>query len=196
MVGYVSHPTAEELKQAAVAGLDESDWIGRAGLEARAQATLGGAKGGVIHIVDQAGRVLRTVAQKPAVAGQDLILELNSTVQRQAFEALAGQTGSVVVLDPRDNALRALVSVPSFDPNRFVVGLSDAEWQELNAPTSPARPARVRSCLSDGFDIQAHHHGGWPGAGRLLAVADVRLRPRLERAARADAAQLGGAGDA
>ena len=137
LVGYVTHPTAEELKQAAVAGLDESDWIGRAGLEARAQETLGGAKGGVIHIVDQAGRVLRTVAQKPAVAGQDLILEVHSTVQRQAFEALAGQTGSVVVLDPRDNALRALVSVPSFDPNRFVVGLSDAEWQELNAPTRP-----------------------------------------------------------
>ena len=51
--------------------------------------------------------------------------------------ALGDKTGSVVVLDPRDNSLLALASEPSFDPNQFVIGLSDAEWQQLNGDQHP-----------------------------------------------------------
>jgi penicillin-binding protein 2 len=81
------------------------------------------------------------------VAGQDLILELHAATQRRAFDSLAaaGRSGSVVVMDPRDNALRAIASTPGFDPNRFVIGLSDAEWQELN---SEARPLMLRATES------------------------------------------------
>ncbi len=68
VIGYVSHPTADELRQRASTGLDEEDWIGRAGLEGWADESLGGAKGGAIHVVDQSGRVLRTIAQKSAAA--------------------------------------------------------------------------------------------------------------------------------
>jgi penicillin-binding protein 2 len=137
VVGYVGHPTADELRQLASAGYDESDWIGRSGVEASAQPRLAGTRGGAIQIVDQGGKVLRNVARKAAVPGQDVKLGLDSRIQQEAAKALGDKTGSVVMLDPRDNSLLALASQPSFDPNQFVTGLSDAQWQQLNGPERP-----------------------------------------------------------
>jgi len=137
VVGYVSHPTADELRQLSAQGYDESDWVGRAGLEAFAESTLAGQHGGSIQVVDQSGRVFRTITQKAAVPGQDLTLTIDAAIQNEAANALADKAGSVVVLDPRDDQLLALVSQPSFDPNQFVLGLPDAEWQRLNGPERP-----------------------------------------------------------
>jgi penicillin-binding protein 2 len=137
VVGYVGHPTAEELRQLASAGYDESDWIGRSGVEAWGQQRLAGTRGGAIQIVDQGGKVLRNVARRAAVPGQDIKLSLDGRIQQEAAKALGDKTGSVVMLDPRDNSLLALASQPSFDPNQFVTGLSDAQWQQLNGPERP-----------------------------------------------------------
>src|SRR5438270_4721016 len=60
VVGYVGHPTADDLTRLAAAGYDESDWIGEAGVEATAEQQLAGQKGGTILIVDASGRTLRT----------------------------------------------------------------------------------------------------------------------------------------
>jgi penicillin-binding protein 2 len=137
LVGYVAHPTADELRQLGAQGYDESDWVGRAGLEAWAESRLAGHKGGSIQIVDQAGRVVRTIVRTPAVAGQDLHLTIDAGIQNEAVSALGDKIGSAIAMDPRDNSVLALVSRPSFDPNAFVIGLSDAQWQELNGPTAP-----------------------------------------------------------
>jgi penicillin-binding protein 2 len=137
VTGYLAHPTADELRQLAASGYDESDWVGRAGLEASGEQRLAGQKGGTIQIVDSAGRVFRTIVQKAATPGQDLQLSLDVAIQSAAAAALADKIGSVVVLDPRDNSVLALASKPSFDPNAFVLGLDDAEWQRLNGPDSP-----------------------------------------------------------
>ena len=145
VVGYVGHPTADELRQLASAGFAESDWIGRSGIEAWAEDQLAGKKGGSIQIVDQSGKVLRIIAQKPAVPGKDVKLTIDAAIQTAATQALGDKTGSVVIMDPRDRSVLALVSQPSFDPNRFVIGLSDAEWQELNGD---ARPLLLRATES------------------------------------------------
>jgi penicillin-binding protein 2 len=137
LVGYVGHPTAEELRTLSRAGYDESDWIGRAGLEAWGEQALAGTRGGTIQIVDQGGRVVRNVAHKAAEPGRDLHLTLDAAIQTTAATALGDKTGSVVVLDPRDNSVLALASAPSFDPNQFVTGLTDAAWQQLNGEQHP-----------------------------------------------------------
>jgi penicillin-binding protein 2 len=137
VVGYVAHLNADELRTLEPYGYDESDWTGRAGVEAWAEPRLAGVRGGAIQIVDSGGRVTRIVARKAAVPGEDVTLTLDARVQRAAFEALGERTGSAVVLDPRDNGLLALTSVPSFDPNLFVTGLSDAQWQQLSGPDRP-----------------------------------------------------------
>src|SRR5207247_210078 len=85
----------------------------------------------------QGGGVFRNVARKAAEPGNDVRLTIASRIQQQAAKALGDKTGSVVVLDPRDNSVLALVSLPSFDSNQFVVGLTDAQWQQLNGPERP-----------------------------------------------------------
>jgi penicillin-binding protein 2 len=150
VVGYVGHPTADELRQLASAGVNESDWIGRSGIEAWADEQLAGTKGGSIRIVDQAGRVLRTIAQKAAVPGKDVKLNIDAALQTAATQALGDKMGSVVVMDPRDNTLLAVASLPSFDPNRFVLGLSDAQWQELNGTDHPLVSRAAESAYPTG----------------------------------------------
>lgn len=137
IVGYVAHPTAEELRQLASDGFDETDWIGRYGVEAWGEQQLAGKKGGNIQIVEQGGRVLRTIAQKAATPGQDVKLNIDAALQSAAVEALGDKVGSVVIIDPRDNSVLTLASLPSFDPNGFVIGLSDAQWQDLNGADHP-----------------------------------------------------------
>ncbi len=134
LTGYVSHPTSDDLRQLASRGYDEHDWVGRVGLEATQEQALAGEKGGSLTIVDQAGKVVRTIAEKSAAPGSDVTLAVDADVQAKASQILGDRTGSVVVLDPRDNSVRALVSHPSFDPNHFILGISDQEWQTLNGP--------------------------------------------------------------
>jgi penicillin-binding protein 2 len=137
VVGYVGHPTAQELQQLASAGYDESDWVGHAGVEASSEQQLAGTRGGAIQIVDEAGKVVREIARKPSVPGQDVTLSIDGAIQNEASSALGDKIGSVVVLDPRDNSVLALASQPSFDPDQFVIGLSDDQWQQLNGADQP-----------------------------------------------------------
>ena len=137
VVGYVGHPTAADLQQLAPAGIEESDWIGRAGIEAWGEQRLAGVRGGVIQIVDQSGLVAREIARKASTPGADITVSLDAAIQSAAGAALGDKTGSVVVLDPRDDSVLALASQPSFDPNQFVLGLSDEQWQQLNGDQRP-----------------------------------------------------------
>jgi penicillin-binding protein 2 len=137
VIGYVSHPTADELRQLSASGYDETDWVGRAGAEAWGEQQLAGTRGGVIQIVDQAGKVAREIVRKAAVPGQDIQLTIDGAIQKEAANDLGDKVGSVVVMDPRDNSVLALASQPSFDPNQFVIGLSDDQWQQLNGTDQP-----------------------------------------------------------
>ncbi|MCC7107103.1 MAG: penicillin-binding protein 2 [Chloroflexi bacterium] len=137
VVGYITHVTADDLKQLAEKGYTEDDWVGRAGIEAWGEAQLAGQKGGRVIIADDKGRVVRTIAERKASPGADIRLSLDAGIQAQAAKALGDRIGSVVVVDPRDNSLLALTSRPSFDPSKFILGLTDAEWQAMNGPNRP-----------------------------------------------------------
>ena len=113
------------------------------------------------------------------------------TIQTAAASALGDKTGSVVILDPRDNSLLALASQPSFDPNQFVDRPERRPVAAAERSGPPAGAAGDRIGLSHRIDLQGDHHGRRARAGRLQAVQHVQLRPGLDRAARGDAAQLG-----
>jgi penicillin-binding protein 2 len=137
VVGYVGHPTADQLQKLAPQGYDESAWIGQAGIEAWGEQQLAGTRGGTLQIVDQAGKVVREIARKDATPGQDIQLSLDGAIENAAASALGDKIGSVVIMDPRDNSVLALASQPSFDPNQFVIGLTDDQWQQLNGNDQP-----------------------------------------------------------
>jgi penicillin-binding protein 2 len=177
VVGYVTHPTADDLQKLAAAGYDESDWIGRDGIEAWGEQQLGGTRGGVIQIVDASGKVVREIVRKAAVAGQDVKLTLDSDIQDAAVSGLGDKVGSVVVLDPRDNSILALASQPSFDPNQFVIGVTDDQWQQMNGPDRPMVLRAAQSSYPTGsiFKVITMAAGMEKGVARTTDVYDCGL---------------------
>jgi len=78
-------------------------------------------------------------------AGASVVTTISPTLQQAAWDALQGYTGAIVALDPHTGAVKALVSSPSFDPNRLAaIDRNDevAAWEELT--TDPTRPMSDR----------------------------------------------------
>lgn len=136
ILGYLTEITEDELKEEKYGNFKIGDKIGRSGVEETYEKTLKGVDGGEIIEVDAVGRKLRTIREKPATPGQNLVLTIDADLQSQTFDKLSEaikKTGSccgaAVVTDPKSGEILALVSVPSYDPEL----LSEA----LIAPNSP-----------------------------------------------------------
>ncbi|HEX5416297.1 MAG TPA: NTF2-like N-terminal transpeptidase domain-containing protein, partial [Chloroflexota bacterium] len=137
VVGYDSPVLQPEIKSLAPKGYDVGDLIGRSGLEAWGEDTLRGQKGATLAIADGTGQVVRVIARKDAVNGSSLVTTLDIDYQTQAMKTLGKKTGSIILMDPRDNSILAIASYPTFNPNLFITGMTDAQWKTLNGPSDP-----------------------------------------------------------
>lgn len=108
--------------------------IGRTGAEAAREDTLRGAAGSLKVEVNAFGRVIRELPEQsnPATPGQDVHLTIDADVQRFAHERLDGESAAAVAMDVESGDLLALVSTPGFDPNLFVTGISQTDFNALN----------------------------------------------------------------
>ena len=107
------------------------DLIGKKGLEGLYEDYLRGDNGERVVVVDSRGQLIEEYKRLPAKSGRDLELTLDLRLQQAAAKLLEGRVGTIVALDPRQGAVLALVSAPSFDPNRFARRLRRDEWREL-----------------------------------------------------------------
>ncbi|HXG36979.1 MAG TPA: penicillin-binding protein 2, partial [Dehalococcoidia bacterium] len=138
VLGYMREVTEEQLKELAPKGYGPGDRVGDAGLEGQFETELAGQRGGVLATIAPEGNIVQRITQKPAQAGQDIYLSIDINIQKTAEAALGERTGSVVVLDPRDNSVLALASYPRFDPNDFIKGLTpEAANRLINDPRQP-----------------------------------------------------------
>ncbi|MBI2942192.1 MAG: penicillin-binding protein 2 [Chloroflexi bacterium] len=131
LVGYTSVITAEEMDRLAAKGYEADDRLGRTGVEGWAEGELAGVRGGKLAVVTRRGEVVKIIKDNPARQGRNLYLSIDLEAQKKAEQVLGDKTGSIVVLDPRDNSVLAMASFPRYDPNRFVLGFSPAEWKQL-----------------------------------------------------------------
>ena len=145
ITGYMSEITAEELPELAKRGYQPGDLIGRGGIEAYAEEWLAGKRGGTLSLIALDGTVLRVLGEAVAEPGMDVVLTIDLDLQVATDAAIGDQTGSAVVLDPNNGQVLAMASRPTFDPNVFVLGISDEEWARLNDPE--ARPLVNRATL-------------------------------------------------
>ena len=113
-------------------------YIGKTGVERAWERTLHGYAGVEQVEVDARGRVVRTIDSTDPVPGADVTLGLDVDLQLRAYAALAGQSGAIVAIDPRDGALLAFASAPSFDPNPLVHGIDRRAYAKLSG--APGRP--------------------------------------------------------
>tara|TARA_R110002096_G_scaffold119038_8_gene257809 strand:+ start:14203 stop:16083 length:1881 start_codon:yes stop_codon:yes gene_type:complete len=105
--------------------------IGKNGIESKADKTLRG-KAGLKRIeVNSVGRVMRELKGEASTTGGDLQLTIEPEVQRYALERMEGVSAATVVLDVNNGDVMAMASAPTFDPNKFVDGISSTDWNEL-----------------------------------------------------------------
>ncbi len=154
VVGYVGRVNEAELAQAS-AEQRASDNIGKTGIEKSYDTALQGRVGYQQVEVDAHGRRLRVLKRTRAQPGTPLRLNLDINLQRAAHAALAGRAGAVVALDPRDGQVLAMVSEPAFDPNLFVGGIGNADYQGLlHDPGRPLLDRALRGLYPPGSTIK------------------------------------------
>lgn len=136
ILGYVGLINSQELKNNK--DYDSSDNIGKTGIERYYENLLRGKSGIQEAEINASGHIVRNLTQTPPVAGKNLYLTIDSELQQKAHQLLGDERGSVVAIKPDSGEVLALVSHPSFDPNLFIGGISQKNYQILlNSPNHP-----------------------------------------------------------
>ncbi len=149
LVGFIGRAGDEDLRRSGVAA---GEMAGKSGLEAMYDEKLRGASGKKLIEVDSAGRETRFKLAEQPTDGMSLELTVDGDLQRTAYETLASFTqyskgASVVALDPRDGAVRALVSFPSFDSNKFSSFLRSRDFAAV--ASNPLKPMFNRAIAGE-----------------------------------------------
>ena len=143
ILGYEGKIRKEEL--AAHPDYLLTDSIGKQGIEKSYESVLRGKHGFQRVEVDAFGQVKKDLGMVQPTPGQDLILNIDADLQKKLFDSLQEileknnlKRAAAVALDPRSGAVRALVSLPSFDNNLFASGISGEDYRNLiNDPSEP-----------------------------------------------------------
>lgn len=131
LTGYVQNITAEELKENQGKGYTNNSVIGKAGLEKQYEERLKGKDGLEIYIEDETGKKKAEITKIEVQNGEKIKLTIDSELQTKLYNELKDNKGLFVVMHPKTGELLALVSTPSYNPNKFVTGLSTDEWNEI-----------------------------------------------------------------
>lgn len=171
LFGYTGRPSRQDLIDRP--DIAPADTIGQDGLELAYEDVIRGRAGEKLIEVNAAGEALRERFIVKATPGRDVVLEIDGELEHFAAEtlgrhirALGKRAGALVAIDPRDGAVRALVSYPGYDANLIAGGVSRGELAGLLA--NPAKPFFNRAIS-----------GGYPSASTIkpfLAIAALEAK--------------------
>ena len=132
-IGYTSAITNLEYEILSKKGYRLNDLIGRTGVEAAYENYLRGDWGGEMIEVNANGNVQKSLGIKPSKKGKDITLTIDLSLQKVAEKVLQDKKGgAVIVMDPRDGAIRAIASKPTFNLNFFTKDFKpEKEYNEL-----------------------------------------------------------------
>ena len=136
VIGYIGRINRVEKEK-----LDESDdsanyrgteYIGKLGVEQSFEAQLHGTTGVDSMETSAGGRATRRLASQPSTPGDTVKLAIDIKLQKLIEDMFGERRGALVALDPKTGEVLAFVSKPTFDPNLFVEGIDQENWQLLN----------------------------------------------------------------
>lgn len=143
-VGKINDKDVDRLKkEEKFANYSGTSDMGKLGIERYYEDSLHGVTGFEEVEINNRGKVIRKLREQPAVAGKSIHLTIDLELQRYITELLSGQKGAIIVLDPKDSGVLAMVSTPSYDNNLFVDGISSKDYKRLL--NDPARPLYSRA---------------------------------------------------
>lgn len=145
-LGYVGEVSSYEIEQGLFKNISQGSLVGKGGLEKSYDKYLRGEDGAFMEEVDVTGNVVKHYDSVQPVPGKNLKLTIDYELQKEletftdkhlAFLRSSGiapgaRAAAVVAIDPRNGAVRAMVSRPGYDPNWFVHGISSKNWNSIN----------------------------------------------------------------
>lgn len=145
-LGYVGEVSSYEIEQGLFKNISQGSLVGKGGLEKTYDKYLRGEDGAFMEEVDVAGNVVKHYDSVQPIPGKNLKLTIDYELQKEleaftdkhlAFLRSSGiapgaRAAAVVAIDPRNGAVRAMVSRPGYDPNWFVHGIPSKNWNSIN----------------------------------------------------------------
>lgn len=145
-LGYVGEVSAYEIEKGIFKDVTQGSIVGKAGLEKSYDKYLRGIDGAFMEEVDVSGNVVKHFDTVEPIPGKNLKLTLNFKLQKSLEQfidkhleylrssgiAPEARAAAVVAIDPRNGAVRAMVSRPGYNPNLFVNGISAKDWNDIN----------------------------------------------------------------
>ncbi|MCP3874155.1 MAG: penicillin-binding protein 2 [Desulfobacteraceae bacterium] len=147
LLGYLGQINSKELKSGKYPKVKSGDSIGRYGIEKSFQKFLQGKRGGRQIEVDANGRIIKVLKTVEPIAGLDLNLTLDQSLQKTAEKMLENKDGSVVAIDPKNGDVLVMASSPSFDQNDFIGGISSKKWKKLIS--DPGKPMNNKAIQAE-----------------------------------------------
>jgi len=146
LLGYTKLPDIQRVAAEKREQFDHyvADDYGGAGVEKSMDEVLQGKPGVRTLLRDEKGVIRGQIAYAPPTTGADVYLTIDAKVQTIVENAMrAIGRGAAVVMDPRNGDILAMVSVPSYDPNRFIPAISPEDWERYT--TDDAAPMYNRA---------------------------------------------------
>jgi penicillin-binding protein 2 len=167
VLGYLGEITGDQLKDPTFDRYVPGDIVGQYGVERQYEKWLVGAKGVVKYRINRFGDNKGEIGRLSPRPGDDLVLTLDARIQRIAEQGLQqgiafartiaetegylkATGGAIVVMDPTTGAIKALASYPTFDPEVFVSGSSDARGRLFAAPRNPMLDRAIQGLYPPG----------------------------------------------
>ncbi len=157
ILGYVSEASANDIlnnpviKKSHVPGLK----VGKTGLEKSFENDLIGTNGIQRYEVNAYGKRINQIDHQESLKGKSIRLTIDTEIQKFCNKLLSGVAGSISVMDIYTGEIIAMHSAPSFDPNLFLFGISQDEWQLItNNPLKPLTNKTLTGLYSPGSTIK------------------------------------------
>ena len=143
ILGYTGRVDAQDL--AAHPDYAPTDYVGKLGIEKQYESILRGQNGSTQTEVDASGRPIKLLASEPAIAGQNLVLTIDSGLQnylsdaiQQQMQASGATQAAGIAINPSNGEILAAVNLPTYDNNLFAKGISQSDYAQL--VKNPAQP--------------------------------------------------------
>ena len=155
VIGYVGRINETELKELPVSEYRGSTHIGKLGIESSYETQLHGKTGYAEIETNVQARSLNTLEENDPEPGANLYLTLDIDLQKTAYDALENYNGAVVAIEVKTGGVLVFASRPGFDPNPFVVGISNDAYQALQqSENQPLYNRALRGLYPPGSTIK------------------------------------------
>lgn len=168
VLGYISKPDESEVKNSKIPNYYEF-MIGKNGVERVFDENLQGFPGVKKVEVNVLGDIVRDLDFTPGKSGNPVTVSLDHRVQKILADNIAGYTGSLGVMNLKNGKIEGMYSSPSYNPNEFVYGISDEEWNNLIK--NPKKP------LVNKFIYNAYPPGSTFKLASVLAILNAGIDP-------------------